>query len=98
MFFEKYQEAIFPIQIMSLGIIPMTVSAILEAMFIGKAKTKVAIISTAIQVGLYFSLILILGNMYGIIGLAISFVISAGIRAMFLVLAAKSFRFQSEEE
>ena len=81
-FFPKYQEAIVPMQITSVGIIPWVISIIFEARFIGKEKSKVVLIATSTQTGIYFLLLILLGFEYGIIGFSIAFLISIIIRCI----------------
>jgi len=81
-FFPQFQDAIVPMQITSLGVIPWTISIIFEARFIGKEKTKVVLLSTSTQTGSYLLLLLFLGNEYGIIGFSIAFLISIIIRCI----------------
>ena len=83
LFLPHYEESIVPIQIMSFGIIPLTISAIYESSFLGKQKSRFAITAIALQTSFYFSLLIVLGNEYGIIGIAIAFLISTIVRAIF---------------
>jgi len=83
MFFPDYQESIFPAQIMSIAIIPITLYHIFEAQFFGKEKPRIAVIGGAIQTACYFVLIILLGTEYGILGIAVGFLISTIIRATY---------------
>lgn len=80
MILPQYEESVFPIQIMSIAIIPLTISTIQQSEFLGKEKSQFVLIGSFIQTGLYFSLIIILGQTYGLIGLAMGLLVSAILR------------------
>ena len=48
-FFPKFNDAVDAIRIMSIVVIPTTISIILESEFLGKEKSRIVIISTAIM-------------------------------------------------
>jgi len=85
-FFPAYQESIFPAQIMSVALIPITIAAILESQLVGKEITKMVLIATAIQTILYLLLIVLLGIEFGIIGIAAAFLISSLVKVAFLAI------------
>jgi len=82
MILPEYEESIFPIQIMSIAVIPLTISTIQQSEFLGKEKSKFVLIGSIIQTGLYFSLIIILGQTFGLIGFAMGLLISAVFRTI----------------
>jgi len=88
-FLPKYQESIIPMQIMSVGIIPMVISAIFESFFIGKEKNQWALIGFGMQTGIFFTLILILGYQFNLVGIAIGLVISVIARCIFNAIVFK---------
>ena len=92
--FPMYEESIIPIQIMSIGIIPITISVIFESFFLGREQTQLVLIAISLQTGLYFLLIITLGNQLGLIGIAISFLISTIVRSIFSASISR-IRFKS---
>ncbi len=82
-FFPNFPESILPMQIMSIAIIPKTVFMIQEAEFFGKEKSRIVLIGRILQTGTYFLLILWLGESFGLIGLAIGFLVTTILRTTF---------------
>jgi len=80
----KYNDSIIPMQIMSLALIPMTFSSIKNATFLGNESSRIVLIGSIIQSGTYISLIWILGQNLGIIGISLGILISVSIRTLFL--------------
>lgn len=78
-----YHEIILPIQIMSVGIIFITISMVQEARFLSIEKSKWVIMGSGFQVGTYFLLIMFLSVEYGLIGLSIAFLLSTITRVVF---------------
>jgi O-antigen/teichoic acid export membrane protein len=64
----------------SFGIIPMTISAIYESELAGIGNTRLTVIGSVISVMVYFSLLIVLGSLYGLLGMAIAFLISTTVR------------------
>jgi len=93
-FFPDYQESILPAQIMSIAIIPITLYSIFEAQFFGKEQPRVAVIGGAFQTASYFVLIILLGTEYGILGIAVGFLISTMIRATYNGIVSILFKFE----
>ena len=85
-FFPKFSETVFPIQIMSIGIIPLTISQIQLTAYLGKGKSRIVLIANIFQVSLYFLLIILLGESLGLMGIAIAFLISASLKPIFILL------------
>ena len=83
MLLPKYNDSIIPMQIMSLAIIPSTLSTIQAVQFLGKENSRIVLIGSIIQSGSYFVFIIVLGQYLGINGIAIGFLISAIIRSIF---------------
>lgn len=86
-FFSNFIDSIFPAQIMSIGIIPMTVTSILGSRFLGIERSKPVFISAAIYVAIQYTTIIILGNMFGIVGLALSLLIALTAQSLYLLVA-----------
>ena len=88
-FFPKFSEAVDAIRIMSLVIIPTTISLILESEFLGNEKSRVVLIGTAILVTSLIIGMLVLGSLMGIEGVAYSLVIAHTSKLGFYLIAKK---------
>ena len=94
-FLPTYEESILPIQIMSVGLIPMTIIAVQNIQFLGKENSLLVFIGSVIQTGLYLVLIILLGQYYGLIGFAVGFVVSTIIRTIFNQFAGSRIKTES---
>ena len=83
MFLPKYNDSILLMQIMSLAIIPFSLSTIQVTQFLGKENSRTVLIGSVIQSASYLVFIIVLGQIMGINGIAIGFLISAIIRTIF---------------
>jgi len=88
----KYQDVIFPIQIMSIAIIPLSISTIQQSEFLGKENSRIVLIGSIIQSSLYFVSIIVLGQWYGLEGLAVGFVLATIARMIFYFFGGISFK------
>jgi len=88
-FLPKYEESIFLMQILSVGIIPLTISSIQGTEFIGKENSRVVLIASLLQAGVYIGSIILLSQELGIVGLAIGFVLAISIRVIFNFIIKK---------
>jgi len=77
---------------MSLGIVPMMIVWILNSKFLSQGKTKYVVIGSAIYVSMQISLFFYLGEMLGVLGLAIAVVSALSLQAGFLYGVVKYFR------
>ena len=75
-FFEKYTEAIIAIQIISIGIIPQVIDKIYLSKHLSSEKSRMVLISRAVSAVTLIGGILSLGQVYGVTGIAISFLLS----------------------
>lgn len=85
-FFPKFIPAIQVFQIVSLSVIPSTIGLTLISKFLGLEKSKLILISSGIYLATQITLILVLGKLYGINGIATAFVISVSIQTVILLL------------
>ena len=85
-FFPKFTEAVDAIRIMSVSLIPTTIAVILEAEFLGKEKSGVVLIGTAILVTSLIIGMIVLGSLMGIEGIAYSFVIAHTAKTSFYLI------------
>ncbi len=88
-FFPKFSESVDAIKIMSVVVIPTTVSLILESEFLGKEKSKIVIIGTGILLSSLITGMLILGTIFGIEGIAYSLVLANIIKMSFYLCSRK---------
>ena len=87
--FPKFSEAVDAIRIMSIVVIPTTVSLILESEFLGKEKSRVVLIGTAILLTSFIFGMIVLGSLMGIEGVASSLVIAHTAKLGFYLIAKK---------
>ena len=80
----QYVDAVDFIQIMSLGVVPATLGLILSTKLLGSEKSKHVLIGRWISAITMISGILLLGTVYGTIGLALSFILSSTLFAVYL--------------
>lgn len=83
--FPKFEEAQELIQIMSLAIIPMTISLMYNSKFLGIEKSNFVFVGSCIFLTVQILGIFLLGIPYGINGAAIAVVLAAVSQAIYLV-------------
>ena len=88
-FFPKFIEAIDAIQIMSIAIIPATISLLYTSKFLGLEKSKFVLISKIVATSILIVGFIILGPIFGIVGLASVFVFTSTFEASFLFSISK---------
>ncbi len=84
--FPKFLEAIIVIQIMSIGIIPSAIVSTYVSKYLGTANSKTVIIGSGIFLGIQIISIIILGNIYGLNGVAVSGVISSFTHMIYFII------------
>ncbi len=82
-YFPQFEESILPIQIMSIAIIPITISQIQMTEFLGKENTRIVLIGSVFQAGLYLLLLIPLGQNFALTGIAVGLVFAAISRTIF---------------
>ncbi len=90
-FYPQFEEVTEVIQILSLYIIPNSISTAFTSHYLGKEKSKIVIIGQSISVAVYLLGIFTLGEIYGLNGIAASFVLS-GVVLTSYYLVMKKFR------
>ena len=90
--FPQFIEAIEIIQIIIIAIIPRTISLSFMSKFLGAEKSKLVIIATGIFLVVQIPTIILFGEFFGIIGIAISLVLAETIQALFYIISNKIFR------
>ena len=89
-FFPEYLDAIELIPIISISIIPTTVYTLYVSKFLALEKSGYVVITSIISITILIIGVLILGNMFGIVGLAYSLVISDISRALIIFLFSQT--------
>ena len=84
--FPKFLEAIVVIQIMSIGIIPSAIVSTYVSKYLGTVNSKIVIIGSGIFLGIQIISIIILGNIYGLNGVAVSGVISSFTHMIYFII------------
>jgi len=88
-FFEKFIYAIDLIQILSLSIILVSLNVSYTSKFLGNEQYKIITIATILLILVHISGIFILGEIYGIIGIALSYVLSMSSQTIFYFVMDK---------
>jgi len=84
--FPEYSESLDLIPIISMAIIPITISSMYISKFLGNEKSRFVVISYLIVITIIVSGIIIFGDKIGIVGLAIIFVSAESAKAIFLFI------------
>jgi O-antigen/teichoic acid export membrane protein len=84
--FPEYNESISLIPIMSISIIPATISSMYTSKFLGNEKSLYILIGYIISIITLILGILVLGEIFNVTGLAIAYVLSISINAIFLLI------------
>jgi len=96
--FDDFQESILLVQVISLGLVPATLSLIYNAEFFAREKSKIVFICSSISVIVLIISIILLGNYIGVVGFAVALVISRFVEFILLYGIKKtSFEKQSHE-
>lgn len=86
-FFPHFSSAIVPSQIILLSGIPLTLSSIYNSIYMARGHSVNVVIGTIIFISFQSIGIIILGNIYGLIGLSISTTFASIIQCGYLILA-----------
>jgi O-antigen/teichoic acid export membrane protein len=79
-FFPKYTEATTVAQLMILGVIPLTMTSLINAQLLGKEKSKLVVIGSAAYISSLIILLYMLGSRFGLLGLGMAVIISSSIQ------------------
>ena len=82
-FFPKYTEGIFPLQLLLVSLVPLSISYILNAKLQASESVKVGY-SAIVRIGSLLILLIFLGGIYGLIGFSYSVLISSILNTLFL--------------
>ena len=89
--FTKYIEAADAIRIMSVSVFPATITMLYTSKFLGLEKSKVVLVGSLISFIILITLIILLGSVFGIVGLAVAVVLSLSGQAVFLIVTDKMY-------
>ena len=83
LFFEKFVYVVDIIQILSLSLVPFSINTVYASKFLGSEKSRIFMIGSIITVSVYTIGIVTLGEIIGISGVAISYVLGMIILSLF---------------
>lgn len=89
--FPSFVESIVVIQIMCLAVIPSTVAAILNASLLGRGKSRQVLLGGIIYITFLVGALLLLGQFFGVYGLAVTLVIAQTIQAVYLLFSFRAW-------
>jgi len=89
LFFPKFSDATDVVRIMSLAVVPYTITFLYQIKFIGTEKSKRFLVITAIKTGTHIGLLVILGIFWGIMGVTTAFVLGFVVGAVLSYLSDK---------
>lgn len=89
MFFPDYIDVIPLAQIMSIGIVPMTINAILNSRLLANEHSKNVFVGAIVYLVSLLILFYFLGRAAGLIGLGISLVLSLSLQSLALLLLSR---------
>lgn len=93
MVFSEYKESVELIPILSISIIPATISSMYTSKLIGMEKSSYTLIGYLISISTLVILILFLTDIFGVLGLAIAYVLSISLHTTFLVIISRIKKF-----
>ncbi len=94
--FPKFIDTIIAIQIVSVAVIPATIGIFYESKLLALEKGKFPIIGKSIGVIVVVVGFLTLGPIYGMIGLAVTFVVSGLLETIFVIIASKTINYKEK--
>tara|TARA_B110000438_G_scaffold115208_1_gene112851 strand:- start:9404 stop:10558 length:1155 start_codon:yes stop_codon:yes gene_type:complete len=83
--FPDFLEAIGIIQIISISVIPSTITITLISKYLGNAQSKIVLVGSAIFLGVQIPSIILLGNQFGINGAAIAIILGHTVQAIYFL-------------
>ena len=82
--FPQYIDVIDAIRIMSLAVIPYTLTLLFSSKLLGLEKSKFVLIEKITALCIMIGGVVILGPLYGIVGISVAFVLATSVGAVFL--------------
>ena len=84
--FPDFSEAVEIIQIISISVIPSTITITLISKYLGNAQSKIVLIGSGIFLGVQIPSILVLGNQFGVNGAAIAIILGHSAQAIYFLI------------
>jgi O-antigen/teichoic acid export membrane protein len=97
-FFPHYQNSLDAIRVISIGIIPMMVAYVINSKFLSEGNTRGVVIGAIIYQILQITLMILLGRLIEVTGIALSVVIALTGQALFLLLYKKHSKRRSTDK
>ena len=94
--FPNYIDTVIAIQIVSVVIVPSTIGRFYDAKLLSIEKSKFIVIGKCVGVFTMIFGFLILGPIYGIIGLAVTLVISSCLQTLVVVIGSKTIKYEEK--
>ena len=94
--FPNYIDTVIAIQIVSVVIVPSTIGMFYDSKLLSIEKSKFVVIGKCIGVFTMIFGFLILGPIYGMIGLAVTLVISSCLQTLVVIIASKTIRYEEK--
>ena len=94
--FPNYIDTVIAIQIISVAIIPGTIGIFYDSKLLSIEKSKFLVIGKGIGLFTMISGFVILGPIYGIIGLAVTLVVSSCLQTLVVIIASKTIRYEEK--
>ena len=94
--FPNYIDTVIAIQIISVAIIPSTIGIFYDSKLLSIEKSKFLVIGRGIGLFTMISGFVILGPIYGIIGLAVTLVVSSCLQTLVVIIASKTIRYEEK--
>jgi Na+-driven multidrug efflux pump len=88
-FFPHYQNSLDAIRVISIGIIPMMIGYVINSKLLSDGNTKGVVIGAIIYQILQITLMILLGRLIEVTGIALSVVIALTGQALFLLFYKK---------
>jgi O-antigen/teichoic acid export membrane protein len=89
--FPQFTEAIVVIQIMSVSIVPSAIASTYISKYLGSENSKIVIVGSGLYLLTQIISIIVLGNMYGLNGVALSVVISSLVHVVYFIIIDKLY-------
>lgn len=84
-FFPKFTDAVDIMPIMSIAVMPVTINLMYMSRFLGEEKNKLLLVSSGIYIAAQTISILVLGDLFGVRGIAAAIVIASFTEMAFLI-------------
>ena len=82
----EFTESITVIQLISISLIPITISSLYISKFLGQERIKIVLIGSGMFITIQIITILILGEIYSVNGVAMSYLIASTLEAIYLFM------------